>query len=207
MYVPPHFAETDLNKLHDFIERHSFGVLVSQLGGVPFVTHMPFLLERTAGTHGALVGHVARANPHWTELVGQTALAVFSGPHAYVSPTWYESANVVPTWNYTAVHVYGSVTLLEKDAVRDVVSRMVALYESSMPRPWTFEADGVFIDRMLDQIVGFRLAIEKIEGKMKLNQNHPAERREKVIRALRARGTADEVAVAELMAERLPREA
>jgi transcriptional regulator len=200
MYVPPHFAETDLTKLHDFIERHSFGLLVSQLGGVPFVTHLPLLLERDAGPNGALVGHVARTNPHWTELAGQMVLAVFSGPHAYVSPTWYESANVVPTWNYTAVHVYGSVTVLDdKDAVRDIVSRMVALYEASMPRPWTFEATGVFAERMLDQIVGFRLAIEKIEGKMKLNQNHPAERREKVIRALRARGSADEVAVAELM--------
>jgi transcriptional regulator len=201
MYVPPHFAETDLTKLHDFIERHSFGLFVSQLAGEPFATHLPLLLERGTGPHGALVGHVARANPHWTELAGQKVLAVFSGPHAYISPTWYESANVVPTWNYTAVHVSGSVTLLDKDGVSDVVSRMVALYEASMPRPWTFDATSTFADRMLDQIVGFRLAIERIEGKMKLNQNHPAERREKVIRALRARGGADELAVAELMAE------
>ena len=201
MYVPPHFAETDLTKLHDFIERHSFGLLVSQLEGAPFVTHLPFLLERMSGPHGTLIGHVARANPHWKELAGQTALAVFAGPHAYISPTWYESANVVPTWNYTAVHAYGSVALLEKDATCDVVTRLVALYESPMPRPWTFDADSVFADRLLEQIVGFRLTIERIEGKMKLNQNHPAERREKVVRALRASGRADEIAVAELMAE------
>ncbi|MBN9118182.1 MAG: FMN-binding negative transcriptional regulator [Planctomycetes bacterium] len=199
MYVPPHFAETDLGKLHDFIERHSFGLLVSQLAGTPFATHLPFLLERASGPHGALIGHMARANPHWTELAGQPVLAVFSGPHAYISPTWYESANVVPTWNYTAVHAYGSVTLLEKGAARDVVARTVSHYESPMPQPWAFDADSVFADRLLDQIVGFRLVIEKIEGKMKLNQNHPAERQEKVARALRASGGADEIAVAELM--------
>lgn len=203
MYVPPHFAETDRARLHDFIERHSFGLLVSQLGGEPFATHLPFLLERDTGPHGALVGHVARANPHWNGLDGQTVLAVFSGPHAYVSPTWYEAPNTVPTWNYTAVHVYGTVTLLDdKDAVREVVRRTVAHYEANMPRPWVFDADGVFADRLLDQIVAFRVAVERIEGKMKLNQNHPAERREKVIRALRARGGADELAVAELMERR-----
>jgi transcriptional regulator len=201
MYVPPHFAETDLTKLHDFIERHSFGLLASQLRGAPFVTHLPFLLDRTSGPHGALIGHMARANPHWTEFAGQTVLAVFAGPHAYISPTWYESVNVVPTWNYTAVHVFGSVQLLDKDATRDVVTRTVELYESSMPQPWTLDLNSVFADRLLDQIVGFRIAIERIEGKMKLNQNHPVERREKVIHALRARGRADEVAVAELMEE------
>ncbi len=200
MYVPPHFAETDRTKLHDFIERHSFGLLVTQLGGEPFATHLPFLLERDAGPHGALVGHVARANPHWKELVGQSVLAVFSGPHAYISPTWYEAPNTVPTWNYTAVHAYGSATLLEKAAVRDVVAQTVARYEASMPRPWTFDAASTFTDRLLDQIVGFRITIERLEGKMKLNQNHPAERREKVIPALRARGGADEIAIAELMA-------
>jgi transcriptional regulator len=201
MYVPPHFAETDLTKLHDFIERHSFGLLVSQLGDEPFASHLPFLLDRTSGPHGALIGHVARANPHWKELVGLPVLAVFSGPHAYISPTWYEAPNTVPTWNYTAVHIIGQATLLDdKDAVRDVVTRTVARYESPMPQPWTFDGTSVFADRLLDQIVGFRIAIERIEGKMKLNQNHPAERREKVIRALRDRGGADEVAVAELMA-------
>lgn len=203
MYVPPHFAETDRAELCNFITRHSFGLLVSQLGGEPFATHLPFLLERDTGPHGALIGHVARANPHWKELAGQTVLAVFSGAHAYISPTWYEAPNTVPTWNYTAVHAYGTVTLLDdKNAVREVVQRTVTHYEASMPRPWTFDADSVFADRLLDQIVAFRVAIERIEGKMKLNQNHPVERREKVVRALRASGGADELAVAELMERR-----
>src|ERR1700759_3803266 len=106
MYVPSHFAETDLATLHDFIERYSFGLLVSQVDGQPFGTHLPFLLDRSA-PHGTLIGHMARANPHWQSLREQPALVVFAGPHAYISPTWYEAANVVPTWNYTAVHVSG----------------------------------------------------------------------------------------------------
>ena len=87
MYIPAGFAETDLTKLHEFIEQNSFGLLVSQVDGRPFATHLPFLLERTAGPHGTLVGHVARANPQWREAAGQTALAIFPGPHAHVSPT------------------------------------------------------------------------------------------------------------------------
>src|ERR1051326_5591064 len=88
MYIPAAFAEPDLTRLHDFIEQQSFGLLVSQVDGLPFATHLPFLLERTAGPHGTLVGHMARANPQWREAGGQTALAIFSGPHVYISPTW-----------------------------------------------------------------------------------------------------------------------
>src|SRR4051812_7081427 len=126
MYVPPHFAESDPAKLHAFIEGHGFGLLVSQVGGVPFASHLPFVLDRTAGPHGTLVGHMARANPHWRELGGQTALAVFAGPHAYVSPTWYEAENVVPTWNYVAVHATGRASVVEDaSAVLDILRRSV----------------------------------------------------------------------------------
>jgi transcriptional regulator len=204
MYIPAAFAESDLAKLHDFIEGHSFGLLVSQLDGVPFATHLPFLLHRGAGPHGTLVGHVARANPHWRQLAGQTALAVFSGPHAYVSPSWYEADNVVPTWNYVAVHAYGRVQVVEDcAALLDIVQRSVAVYEAGSPRPWTFDPSARFVDRLLGQIVGLRLAIDRLEGKWKMNQNHPAERREKVVRALRARDGVDDLAVAELVQQTL----
>lgn len=200
MYVPPHFAVTDPTTLHDFIDAHSFGLLVSQLGGEPFATHLPFLLDRTAGPHGTLVGHVARANPHWRELAGAPALAVFSGPHAYVSPTWYEAEPAVPTWNYVAVHATGRAELVEdRDALRDIVARSVAVYEAGLPRPWRFDADTTFADRLLGQIVGFRVRVEKLEGKWKLNQNHPPERRAKVIRALEAAGGESGTAVAAAM--------
>jgi transcriptional regulator len=203
MYLPAAFAETDPTQLHEFIERHSFGTLVSQFEGRPFATHVPFLLERTTSPHGTLVGHMARANSQWTEFNGQTALAIFTGPHAYISPTWYESENVVPTWNYSAVHVYGRAETIESaDGLLDIVQRSVRFYEAPMPAPWTFDGSSTFIERMLSQIVGFRIAIERIEGKFKLNQNHPAERRRKVVRALRERDDENSQGVADLMEAR-----
>jgi transcriptional regulator len=204
MYLPAAFAQTDKSKLHDFIERHSFGLLISSLEGVPFATHLPFLLERSAGPHGALIGHMAKANPHWRELAGQTVLAVFSGPHVYVSPSWYASDNVVPTWNYTAVHAYGRARLVEDPAgLRAIVEASIAFYEASMPRPWKLDAGEEFIGRMLAQIVGFRLEIERLEGKFKLNQNHPAERQAKVVQELEAQGGPNAEAIAALMRDNL----
>ncbi len=204
MYVPPHFDEADLNKLHYFIDRHSFGLLVSSVEGVPFATHLPFLLEPDAGPHGTLVGHMARANPHWQELESQTALVVFSGPHAYISPSWYDAENVVPTWNYTAVHAYGHARLVhDKTALLKIVQDSTAIYEGTMSKPWSLDADEVFVDRLLSQIVGFRIEIEKIEGKFKLNQNHPVERREKVVRALREQGGENNLAVADSIRQHL----
>jgi transcriptional regulator len=200
MYIPAAFAETDLNRLHDFIEQHSFGLLVSQVDGLPFTTHLPFLLDRTAGPHGTLICHVARANPQWREAAGQVALAVFSGPHAYVSPTWYEAEQVVPTWNYTAVHAYGRVEVIQdKAALLEIVQKSVRVYERAMPRPWSFDPASTFVERLLAQIVGFRIEVEKIEGKFKLNQNHPAERRQKVVRALAERGDENAQAIAAMM--------
>jgi transcriptional regulator len=207
MYLPAAFAEADLTRLHDFIEQYSFGVLVSQVDGPPFATHLPFLLDRAAGPHGTLVGHMARANPQWRDAAGQTALAIFSGPHAYVSPTWYEAENVVPTWNYAAVHAYGRVEVVEdKGALLEIVQRSVRVYEQAMPRPWSFDPASTFVERLLTQIVGFRIEVERIEGKFKLNQNHPAERRRKVVRALQQRGGDDARAVAALMRAMLPEE-
>jgi transcriptional regulator len=189
------------------MEQHSFGLLVSQVDGLPFGSHLPFLLERTTGPHGTLVGHMARANPQWREVGGQTALAIFSGPHAYISPAWYQAEQVVPTWNYTAVHAYGRVEIVEDEgALLEIVQRTVGVYEQTMPRPWTFGDSGTFAERMLGQIVGFRIEIEKIEGKWKLNQNHSVERRKKVIRALGERGDENAQAIVAMMQAMLPSE-
>jgi transcriptional regulator len=205
MYIPAAFAEPDLTKLHDFIRQNSFGLLVSQVDGLPFATHLPFLLERAAGRHGTLVGHMARANPQWREAGGQTALAIFSGPHAYISPTWYEADQVVPTWNYTAVHAYGRFQVIEgEEALLEIVQETVRVYERTMPRPWSFEGSGTFLKRLLAQIVGFRIEVEKIEGNWKLNQNHSVERRKKVVRALQQQGHENAQAIAALMQAMLP---
>lgn len=185
MYIPAVFRELDPARLFDFIERNSFGLLVSTVNGEPFATHLPFLVEWDAGPHGALVGHMARANPHWQGLEGQEVLAVFSGPHAYISPSWYAAENVVPTWNYVAVHAYGWCRLVEGgEGLARILTDTVATYERTTPAPWTVDAGTEFFEKLARQVVGFRIEISRLEGKWKLNQNHPEERRERVIRQL-----------------------
>lgn len=205
MFVPPHFAETGPARLFDFIDRHSFGLLVSTADGVPFATHLPFLLDRSAGPHGTLLGHVARANPQWRELAGQPVLAVFSGPHAYISPTWYETPNTVPTWNYVSVHAYGTCELIADEVeVLRILTDTVAKYESGMPQPWGFPPGDDFIRKLAAGIVAFRIPIDRLEGKAKLNQNHPPERRERVSAKLAASADPDSQEIARLMRGEVP---
>jgi transcriptional regulator len=204
MYLPTAFQEADQGKLHDFIEAHSFALVVSTLSGELVASHFPLLLDRGAGPHGRLMGHLARANPQWHELEGQQVLAVFSGPHAYVSPTWYEAENVVPTWNYVAVHAYGICRLVEDPkAVEQILSRTVATYERGMANPWSIDPATGFFERMAKAVVGLEIAIARLEGKWKLSQNHPQERQEKVVRALAESAQPDAREIARLMADRL----
>jgi transcriptional regulator len=185
VYIPPTFAESNPQTLSAFIEQHSFAVLVSDTGGEPFASHLPLLLDRTAGPQGTLLGHMARADPHWQHADGRRVLAVFTGPHAYVSPTWYEAEGTVPTWNYAAVHAYGTFRRIDDptEALR-IIAATVQQYESSMPTPWQFDPEAEVSRRLLQAIVPFRIELDRLEGKWKLGQNHPPERREKVIRAL-----------------------
>jgi transcriptional regulator len=204
MYIPAAFKETDTNNLFDAIEQHSFGLLVAEINGEPFASHLPILLDRTVAPHGCLIGHMARANPQWEQAEGKTVLAVFSGPHAYISPTWYESENVVPTWNYVAVHAYGKMRVIQnQEAVLEIVGRYVDFYEAALPRPWKVEAGNDYIRKLAGAIVGFRIEISRLEGKWKLNQNHPRERRQKVVEALRLAGDELSLAIAGLMQEQL----
>jgi transcriptional regulator len=199
------FAETNRDKLHAFIEANSFGLLVSTRGDEPQVSHLPFLLERDSGPHGCLVGHMARANPHWHGLNGCPVLAVFSGPHTYVSPSWYESANVVPTWNYVAVHAHGTCRLVDDvDGLIRILRASVATFERAMPQPWALGTDSDYFRKMVKGIVGFRIEISRLEGKWKLNQNQPEERRQKVMRVLEQSADPDAREIARLMSERPP---
>jgi len=198
MYIPAAFRQSDREKLFAFIEQNSFGLLVSQVEEEPFGSHLPFLLDRSSGPQGSLIGHLALANPQWRQAKGQTVMAVFSGPHAYISPTWYEAENVVPTWNYAAVHVYGTLHVVQDEAALvKILQDFVAFYEASLPRPWTFDASSDFAQKMMKAVAGFRIEISRIEGKWKLNQNRPQEQREKVVGVLQtftddnSRGVAD----------------
>jgi transcriptional regulator len=202
MYIPASFAQTDSRQLWDLIESHSFGVLVSTVDGAMTATHLPLLLRREPAPHGRLIGHMARANPQWREIDSREVLCIFSGPHAYVSPSWYESANVVPTWNYVAVHVYGTCRVIDDAAVTArIVSDYVTTYEKSMPSPWQLETGTPFLEKLLQAIVGFEIEIDRIEGKWKLSQNQPAGIREKAAAQLAKRDDAEAQEVARLMRE------
>jgi len=149
---------------------------------------------------------VARANPHW-QTTDRNVLAIFSGPHAYISPSWYEAENMVPTWNYVAVHVYGSLQIVEDHAATvEIVRDFVAFYEKSMPRPWSIFQGDAFVDKLARSVVAFRIEISRLEGKWKLNQNHPRERREKVIDALSLQRDENSQAIAALIAQSLREE-
>jgi transcriptional regulator len=200
MYVPSSFAPPDEASLYEAMERYSFAALISGRGEELVASHLPLLVDRTRGERGELLGHMARANGQWRSAAGQHAMAVFSGPHAYVSPTWYEAAHVVPTWNYVAVHAYGRLELIEDAPESEqILRRTIEIYERSQPRPWRLQESPEWIAKLVAQIVAFRIPIERLEGKWKLNQNHPTERRAKVAAALEAQGDENGREIARLM--------
>lgn len=200
MYIPTAFREPDPKKLFDLIEQFSFGLLVSEHEGAPFATHLPLLLDRIQAPHGCLIGHIARANPQWQQAEGKPVLAVFSGPYAYISPAWYEARDVVPTWNYVAVHAYGTFRAIhDVDSLLEIVGQYVEFFEGTMPSRWKFDATSEYSKNLARAIVGFRIEISRLEGKWKLNQNQPRDRREKVVRALLASGDESSQAIAALI--------
>jgi transcriptional regulator len=193
MYIPNHFRETDQSTLAELIEANSFGTLITLADGRPFASHVPFLYERAANV---LHAHVARANPQWQQLgTTREVLAIFQGPHGYISPTWYAEPGV-PTWNYAAVHVYGTaVTVDEPAAVARHVEALAARFEHGSPKPWTPSYD----PKRLAGIVGLEIRITEIQGKLKLSQNRSAADRAGVIAQLAASGTDNDVALARMM--------
>jgi len=208
MYIPGAFAVDDPERLQAFLRRHSFATVVSATADGPFASRVPLLYDADRGPLGTLIGHVARANDHWRLGAETETLAIFDGPHAYVSPAWYEEPNVVPTWNYLSVHAAGRLRVRDDRAwLLEIVARMVDLYEAGRATPWRLSSQpDEFIERLLGAIVGFEIPIDRLEGKWKLSQNHTATRRRRVAAGLRAEGGPDALAIAEMMEARLAAE-
>ena len=185
MFIPASFRVEDRETLYAFVERYSFATLVSTCGGVPFASHVPLLLDRD---NGVLLGHLARGNPQWEAFGGTEALAIFAGPHAYVSPSWYAAGPAVPTWNFAAVHVYGTPRLLTPDRTREVVDLTVRKYEGGRPDPWPNELPEEFGRRLLAGVVGFEMPLARVEGKFKLGQNRSVADRAGMLEGLRRDG-------------------
>jgi transcriptional regulator len=194
MYIPQHFKITDESIAYDIIKEHGFATLISQQNGMPLATHLPLLLNKE---NTYLYGHFARPNPQWKDIESQTVLAIFHGPHCYISPSWYETNQAVPTWNYVTVHVYGEVELVEEeDEVMESLKDLVTKYEAP-DSPYRLEdVDPKYLSGMNKGIQGFKLQITKIEGKAKLSQNHSTKRQERVIEQLEQSPREDELGIA-----------
>lgn len=192
MYVPPAFREDDLAALHGTIREARLATLVTATSEGLIATPLPLFLAPGEGPHGTLYGHLARANPQWKLPPAGEAMALFMGPDAYVSPSWYaskrEHGKVVPTWNYVAVHAYGPAEFFE-DAERllEVVTRLTEQREEGRAEPWSVsDAPEAFIRAQLRGIVGLRLPIARLEGKRKMSQNRSVEDRAGVAAGLLA---------------------
>jgi transcriptional regulator len=211
MYIPPSNAEHRPEVMLGFIEAHPLGALVTHGDDGLFATHLPLVLDRSRGEHGVLQGHVARANPHHRQTgTAAEALVIFQGPDAYVTPAWYaakaEHGRVVPTWNYVAVHVYGTLRFVDDaDFLRRHLDELTARHEAGREQPWAVsDAPAQYIEGLHRAIVGVEIEITRLEGKWKMSQNRSAADIDGVVQGLAASPHAGDRAVAEIVDARRP---
>lgn len=173
MYIPRLYNNPDTAAIRRFVDQHPFAVLVSASGAnAPLATHLPLMLELDDQGHEILVGHISKANPQWqTWADGGRVLAIFSGPHHYISSSWYGHINV-PTWNYIAVHIYGRVQILDDEATFQAVRRLMDRYETSASSPVSMDKlPPDMVAREMRGVVAFRISIEEVQAQWKLSQN------------------------------------
>ncbi|MCQ6265160.1 FMN-binding negative transcriptional regulator [Fictibacillus sp. WQ 8-8] len=201
MYIPKPFEINDEEMMFDVIEQYSFATVISQHEGVPFATHLPLVLDREKRM---LYGHFARPNHQWKDIEQQKVLVIFQGPHCYVSPSWYETREAVPTWNYVTVHVYGEIQFIQDEQeMAETLFSMVKQYEDPESSYDVNDLDPHYISGMQKGIVGFKLAVTSMEGKAKLSQNHPLKRQQMVMEKLSKQPGENERRIAKLMKENL----
>jgi transcriptional regulator len=173
MYRPKAFQEDNVSKLVAFMQANSFATLVSILDGVPFASHIPLVVV-VKNDVIKLIGHLAKQNPHWQAFTSAESLAIFTGAHAYISPSSYEKHESVPTWNYIAVHAYGfpkTITFHEApESMDQMINEMVDTYEAEYKSHWQSLSQG-YREGMMQGIVGFEMIVDRLEGKYKLSQN------------------------------------
>ena len=207
MYTPKANEETRLEILHDLIESHRLASLVTMGSSGLFASHVPMVLERRSAKHGLLKAHLSRANKQWRDFQHEVqALAIFSGPEHYITPSWYaekeETGKVVPTWNYAVVHVYGHLRVIEDPAwLLEHLNALTTANESAFPAPWQVsDAPVDYVASLLKGIVGLELPIERIEGKWKASQNQQERDRAGIIEGLERLNTPESLAMKALVA-------
>jgi transcriptional regulator len=198
VYIPHHYHEERVEVQHQLIRRVGFASLVTQGGGGLDASHLPMMLDAIPSPLGVLRAHVARANPQWRDIAsGESALAIFAGPHHYISPSWYpsklEHGKAVPTWNYIVVHAHGRLRAIDdRQWLRAHLEDLVTREEASFAQPWKVsDAPEAYIDAMLGAIVGLEMTIERLEGKWKLSQNRPQADRAGAVAGLRSIGAGE----------------
>jgi len=184
LYIPEHFRVRDQGVAISFMRANPFAILVSNTDDGPFASHVPVVILENAD-QVTLRGHVAKGNPHWRYLEQQSlCLMIFHGPHSYISPTNYLTQENVPTWNYGAVHVYGNARVYSShEDLLAMLHDLIPTFEAAYQQQWSSLTE-VYRSRMLNHIVGFEIAVSKIEGKLKLSQNRTPEEQQNVIDSL-----------------------
>jgi len=201
VYSPTHFTTHDRAAIARLMHEHSFATLITPAEPEPMVSHLPLLLVPGCEPHGTLIGHFARANPHWPRAREVPSIAVFHGPHAYVSPSWYgEPERMVPTWNYATVHAHGTLEMID-DAreAQGIMDALVHRFEAARAAPWTFEREPRERNALMGAIAPFRMRIRRVDAKFKLSQNRSGDDRARVIAALHAEGHPEAAATADWM--------
>jgi transcriptional regulator len=195
MYVPAHFKEERSSELQALMQSAAFATIVSMTSRGLYASHAPLLLDTEVEPHGRLIGHLARANPHWRLIdPAVETLVIFQGADGYISPSYYEAkrehGKVVPTWNYSAIHAYGFMKAVDDPtALRDIVTRLTNRYEAPRSAPWAVsDAPEPFLQEMLRGIIGIELTITRLEGKVKMSQNRPQADQTGVVEGLRTDG-------------------
>jgi transcriptional regulator len=203
MYVPTHFSEPRVEILHEHICARPLSTLVTLSSGGLNANHIPLHLSPKPSPLGTLRGHVARANPIWSDIVENVeALAIFHGPDVYITPSWYptkaETGKAVPTWNYVVVHAYGFLRVIDDTTwVRAHLESLTAQHEAIFPEPWQLsDAPRNFTDKLIGAVVGIEIVITRLSGKWKASQNQPAQNQAGVINGLREAGRPDGMEIA-----------
>jgi transcriptional regulator len=206
VYIPKHFEEPRIHVMHDLIRAYPLSTVVTGTSSGLNANHIPLHLSESSEPYGVLRGHVARANPLLDDIRNEAeALAIFHGPNAYITPSWYatkkETGKVVPTWNYSAVHAYGVFRIIEEASwVRDQLNSLTTENESDFPEPWSIsDAPPDYIDQIMKAIVGVEMVITKLLGKWKVSQNQPSQNQASVIAGLKESGSSTALAMAALV--------
>lgn len=177
MYIPHQYKNENIAEVKEFLLKNSFGILVSQVEGNPWATHIPLELETTDDGEEVLVSHISKANPQWKHFgENDKVLCIFNGPHSYISSSWYKEEEV-PTWNYIAVHVYGKIKILTEEEVLASMHRLVDKYEQNSENPISLDNLSQKTLRQVKGVVGFQISIDSIQAAYKLSQgrkdDHP----------------------------------